>query len=202
MFTGIIEKTGSVLSAAARPDGLGLWIATGFSDLVLGESVAVNGACLTVASLGAGGEAQFFLSRETLDRTSLAQAAQVGSRLNLERALRADARLSGHIVQGHVDGVGSLEAVTQDGECYRLRFRVPLPLSRYCVEKGSIAIQGVSLTLNALSAPKAEPAWVEVMIIPHTWQHTTLCDLEPGAPVNIEVDILAKHLEKLWQSTQ
>lgn len=202
MFTGIVEKTARILTASDRTDGRILWIETGFVDLSLGESVAVNGACLTVAALEPQGRAEFFLSRETLERTSLGHSTRAGARVNLERALRADSRLSGHIVQGHVDGVGSLERVTPDGDCHRLRFQIPSGLSRYCVEKGSITLQGVSLTLNSISPPAQEPAWVEVMIIPHTWTHTQLSDLGVGDPVNVEADILAKHLERLWQSSR
>ncbi len=199
MFSGIIEKTGKVLTSQAQPGGLEISLETGFSDLALGESVAVNGACLTVTRTE-GTQAWFFLSQETLSRTALAQSLELGARANLERALRVDSRLSGHIVQGHVDGVGYLDEIQADGDCHRLRFKIPSEVSRYCVEKGSITLQGISLTLNQVSEPKANPAWVEVMIIPHTWKETQLGDLRPGDPVNVEADILAKHVERLWLS--
>lgn len=201
MFSGIIEKLGIVQQAEAGADFLRLRIATGIPDLALGESVAVNGVCLTVAEIGPlPEEALFFLSPETLDRTSLGRETTCGSRLNLERALRVDARLSGHIVQGHVDGVGELLDVEAIGESRRVRIGIPDVLSRYCVEKGSICLHGISLTINRLSEARETPSWVELMIIPHTWIHTTLRDLKIGDRVNVEVDVLAKYAERLCQT--
>lgn len=201
MFSGIIEKTGTVQKAEFGADFLRLRLSTGFQDLALGESVAVNGVCLTVAELGPNSdEALFFLSPETLDRTSLGRETRHGQRLNLERALRLDARLSGHMVQGHVDGVGELLEVQPIGESHRIKIGIPDSLSRYCVEKGSICLHGISLTINRLSEPRETPSWIELMIIPHTWTHTTLRDLHVGDRMNVEVDVLAKYAERLCQN--
>ncbi len=201
MFSGIIEKLGIVQQAEAGTDFLNLRIMTGIPDLSLGESIAVNGVCLTVAEIGPlPDEALFFLSPETLDRTSLGRETIRGAKLNLERALRVDARLSGHIVQGHVDGVGELTEIEPIGESHRLRVSIPDALSRYCVEKGSICLHGISLTINRLSEARETPSWVELMIIPHTWLHTTLRHLKSGDSVNVEVDVLAKYAERLCQT--
>lgn len=190
MFTGIIEKVGQVTQVLRRGPGLRLEIETGFSDLVLGESVAVDGVCLTVVELGVS--ASFDVSPETLERTSL-NGIYAGRKVNLERAMRADGRFSGHIVQGHVDGVGQLEWGTEHADGSRnLRVRVSSSVGRYCVEKGSITVQGVSLTINRIQGD-----WVEIMIVPHTWSHTSFSALESGTPVNLEADMIAKYVEKL-----
>jgi riboflavin synthase len=121
-----------------------------------------------------------------------------GSRVNLERAMRADTRLSGHIVQGHVDGLARLHRVEEQTECHLVEFDLPASLSRYCVEKGSIALNGVSLTINRLE-PRADGARVFITLIPHTWTHTSFSEFQPGDPINVEVDVLAKYVEKLCQ---
>jgi riboflavin synthase len=192
MFTGIIEKTGRVLTAERR-EGLRLVLETGFEGLELGESVSVNGVCLTVAERDeATGRAEFFVSHETIARSNLGSLSP-GRAVNLERALTLEKRLSGHLVQGHVDGQARFEGATEAPGGRDLRFTLPSDLARYCVEKGSIALDGVSLTLNAVS----DDGRIGVTIIPHTWAHTNLSSLKPGDPVNVEVDVLAKYAERL-----
>ncbi|WP_237153263.1 riboflavin synthase [Oryzibacter oryziterrae] len=196
MFSGIIERLAAVKAVQPLDGSLRLTIGSGYDDLALGESVAVNGVCLTVAALGDGGQADFFVSPESLARTNLGQQA-AGRAVNLERAVRLDTRLSGHLVQGHVDGVGRLVAVEEDGEARRLTFALPAALAAYCVEKGSIALNGISLTLNGIG-PVADGEFpVAVTIIPHTWTHTNLGRLAVGDRVNVEVDVIAKYVESL-----
>ena len=194
MFTGIIQNLGKVTGVEAVENALKLRVATGFSDLVLGESVAIQGVCLTVAAAPdtSGTESEFFLSPETLARTTLGNL-KPGSSLNLERALRAGDRMSGHWVQGHVDGLADLVSTGElGGGSYQLVFRLPENLLPYLVEKGSISLNGVSLTVNSLRAPDL----FEVALIPHTWDATDLHTLKPGDRVNVEVDILAKYVER------
>ncbi len=195
MFTGIIEETGSVSRIEIGPHGtrLGIEAPATAAEARIGDSVAVNGCCLTVVAKD-GPRLEFDAVAETMRRTSLGSLA-AGGRVNLERPLRANGRFDGHIVQGHVDGVGHLEAVTPEGSSYRLRFRAEPPLLRYVVEKGSISVEGISLTVAALGEE-----WFEVAIIPHTWQVTNLAQKEPGSPVNLEVDVLAKYVERLLAS--
>lgn len=203
MFSGIIEHLGTVTTARRGDRALHVAIATGIDDLSMGESIAVNGVCLTVTEFDAAGNASFFISIETLDRTSLGRLAE-GGRVNLERAVTPATRLSGHIVQGHVDGTGRLLAVEPAGEARRVVFAIPNALRRYLVEKGSITLDGISLTLNEIgetgtagAGPDAFP--VALMIIPHTWTHTSLGTLAPGDAVNVEVDVIAKYVETLCQ---
>jgi riboflavin synthase len=213
MFSGIIDRLGTLRDRApadAAERSVRLRIATGYADLELGESVAVNGVCLTVASLGAesgaggreGGEADFFVSPETLRLTQLG-ALRTGQRVNLERAVSLATRLSGHLVQGHVDGLGRVEELRRDDAAWLARFRLPKELARYCVPKGSIALNGVSLTLNTVDDDAATgEAVVAVQLIPHTWTHTTFQDLATGDPVNVEVDVIAKYVERLALAQQ
>jgi len=199
VFTGIIEKTGRVArkETAGQPEGSSFLFAieTGYRDLDLGESVAVNGACLTVADGSdlASGLVNFFVSSETLDRTSLGRLAP-GSLVNLERALRMGDRLSGHLVQGHVDGLASCARIEERGGAYHVEFKLPASLVRYAVEKGSIALDGVSLTLNSVAGDT-----ISVMLIPHTWTLTRFHQMKPGDLLNVEVDVFAKYTEKLCQ---
>jgi len=203
MFSGIVERT-APLSRIERNSPVSaqiiFTIETGFTDLTLGESIAVNGVCLTVTRFTVGGQADFYLSPETLERTSLGSLRE-GDWVNLERALRVDARLSGHIVQGHVDGVGVLRSVTKLNDSHHLQVELPKPLGRWCIEKGSITLDGVSLTLNAVR-DVAEGTLVDLMIIPHTWEHTTLSARRVGDRLNVEVDVIAKYVERLttWKS--
>ncbi|KSB90561.1 riboflavin synthase subunit alpha [Caulobacter vibrioides] len=197
MFSGIIETLGEVVAVAPEDGALRISLATGFPDLVLGESVAVNGACLTVVRHDPDGGADFFVSPETLARTSLG-AAGVGTVLNLERAVTLSTRLSGHLVQGHVDGVARLVEVIDDGGARRLTLSLPGSLGAFCVEKGSIALDGISLTLNSVGPADDEGRFaIGITIIPHTWNHTNLQQAAPGDPINVEVDVLAKYVERL-----
>jgi riboflavin synthase len=197
MFSGIIEQLGRVEAAITEGSALRLTLATGFADLALGESVAVNGVCLTVVSHDERGLADFFVSSETLARSNLA-VAHAGAWVNLERSVSLATRLSGHLVQGHVDGEARLSAVETDGEARRVTLSLPGDLRRYCVEKGSIALNGVSLTLNAVGAPGADGRFdVAITLIPHTWAHTNLQHCALGDDVNVEVDVLAKYVERL-----
>ena len=195
MFTGIVEELGTVASITPVADGARIVIdaTTVLGDAAIGDSIAVNGCCLTVVELGAGRWAADAVT-ETLDRTSLG-ALTAGSPVNLERPVRVEDRLGGHIVQGHVDGVGHL--VTRDAlsdGSTRMRFSIPGALLRYVVEKGSITIDGISLTVAAVDDAASA---VEVAVIPHTLAVTTLGTKVPGDPVIIEADVLAKHVERL-----
>lgn len=196
MFSGIIERLGRVAAVVPGEGTVRLDLETGFADLSLGESVAVNGVCLTVTAFDRDGHASVFVSPETLRVTALERLAQ-GHSVNLERAVTPSTRLSGHIVQGHVDGVGRLDRIEPSGEAYALRFVLPQRLRRYCVEKGSITLDGISLTLNSIEEPADDRFAVSVTIIPHTWDHTTLGGLAAGDPVNVEIDVIAKYVEQL-----
>ncbi|EFG86000.1 riboflavin synthase [Novacetimonas hansenii] len=202
MFSGIIEHLGTITTTQRGERDLEVQVATGITDLSLGESIAVNGVCLTVTAFDTAGNATFFISPETLECTSLRQLAP-GRRVNLERAVTPATRLSGHIVQGHVDATARLLSVTPEGEARHIAFAVPVRLRRYLVDKGSITLDGISLTLNAVGAPGEDAGpdafRIELMIIPHTWEHTTLGTLTPGADVNVEVDVIAKYVETLCQ---
>ena len=195
MFTGIIEETGAVAAFDRGAAGARLKVQASrvMEDLALGGSIAVNGCCLTAVEL-APGAFMADLSPETLARTNLGDLA-VGAAVNLERPLRADSRLSGHFVQGHVDGVAeqlALEALG-DGN-WLLRMRAPEDLLRYLVFKGSVAVDGISLTVAALNRDV-----FDIAIIPHTYSETTLARRRPGDRLNLECDILAKHVERLLE---
>jgi riboflavin synthase len=195
MFTGLITACQPLLASDLVEGGRRLRVSNPYGILTPGESIAVNGVCLTVETHDAGAMT-FFASPETLARTSLGRL-QPGHLLNLERALRASDRLGGHIVQGHVDGLARLESIRDDQGSWRLDFSLPADLARYCIVKGSICLDGISLTINGLG-PVADgrmPLWVQ--IIPHTWQATHLHTLTPGDPVNVEVDPIAKYVERL-----
>jgi riboflavin synthase len=194
MFTGLVEEAGRVAAirtaeGAARLEIVAPLVAAGAR---VGESICVNGVCLTVTELSAG-EARltFDAMPETLRRSSLG-ALKPGDGVNLERSLAVGDRLGGHIVQGHVDGVGRIAALQPEGNAIRITVAAPDGLMRYIVEKGSIAIDGISLTVAALG-----PQEFTVAIIPHTWEVTNLRDRRVGDPVNLEVDILAKYVERL-----
>ncbi|MDQ0708825.1 riboflavin synthase [Arthrobacter woluwensis] len=197
MFTGIIAERGTV-AAFQQQDGsavLTLDVPTLAEDLGLGGSIAVNGVCLTATSRE-GGRIDVDVMGETLVRTTIG-SLEPGDQVNLERCVPAGGRLDGHVVQGHVDGVGALLERENQGNWDRLRFSIPTPLARYVAEKGSIAIDGVSLTVTAVS-PAAEPEqWFEVGLIPITLAETGLGDKKPGEGVNLEVDVLAKYAERL-----
>lgn len=193
MFTGLVEDVGIVERAERGEDAIVLAIRPSkiaVSELAIGESVCHDGACLTVTETSAT-TFSVLAGAETLARTSLG-GVRVGSKINLERAMRVGDRLGGHWVTGHIDGTGELAARTDNGANLVLSIRAPRELLRYVVEKGSIALSGVSLTVNSVDATT-----FSVALIPHTVSHTNLGELAVGDRVNLEVDILAKHVEKL-----
>jgi riboflavin synthase len=191
VFTGLIADVGTVGSLESSGDGALIALVTALAaQIAPGDSVAVNGVCLTATEAGGAGFTAQAMN-ETLRRSSLG-ALVAGSRVNLELALRADDRLGGHIVQGHVDGLVRLDEVSGDGFSRVLTFRAPEGLSRYIVEKGSVALDGVSLTVSALDGDR-----FSVSLIPETLQRTTLGGLEPGEQVNLEVDVVAKYVERM-----
>jgi riboflavin synthase len=198
MFSGIIEQVARIEGRAPEGEGaLRLTVGTGFADLDLGESVAVNGVCLTVVHCDQHGLADFFVSPETLNRTNLGRIA-AGTSVNLERAVTLATRLSGHLVQGHVDGEARLVEVIDDGGSWRIRLSLPAALHRFCVEKGSIALNGVSLTLNSVEPCGADDCFlIGLTLIPHTWGHTNLQFAAINDAINVEVDVLAKYVEQL-----
>jgi len=192
MFTGLIEGTGTLLRTERHGPESRMVISPAFpmGDPVLGESIAVDGACLTVvgfdsSSFGAD------VSAETLARTTLG-AKVSGSRVNLERALRLGDRLGGHLVSGHVDGIGVLRERKIEGRSLRLAFEVSSEIARFVIEKGSIAVNGISLTVNGVSR-----TGFDVNVVPHTASMTTLADLRIGAEVNIETDLIGKYVQRL-----
>ncbi len=190
MFTGLIGEMGRVARIERSPQGARMQIETTFAaELRDGDSIAVNGVCLTATDVD-GGSFSAEAMNETLTRTSLA-ALDPGAQVNLELPLRAGDRLGGHVVQGHVDGVGSVAERSEDGFARRVRIEAPEELLRFVVEKGSIAVDGVSLTVAEVDAQS-----LTVSLIPETLERTTLGRAEPGRPVNLEVDVLAKYVEK------
>lgn len=193
MFTGIVEELGEVVGRENLGDSARLVIRGPIvtSDAGHGDSIAVNGVCLTVVDVLADGSFSADVMDETLNRSSL-RGIDVGTRVNLERAAALQSRLGGHIVQGHVDGTGHVISRTASPHWTVVRIALPAALSRYVVEKGSITVDGVSLTVSALG-----PDWFEVSLIPTTLDLTTLGRAEVGAPVNLEVDIIAKYVERL-----
>jgi riboflavin synthase len=214
MFTGIVEETGAVLDVDETSDGLRIEFATSFDDLERGQSVCVSGACLTVEEFGrreagSAGEApgnvgeapdtadgrdrwfSVFLADETRRRTYLGDLAP-GDQVNLERAMPADGRFDGHVVQGHVDGTSEVLAVEEVGEDWLFTFVLPDDLARYLVEKGSITVDGISLTV----ADRRENRF-SVAIIPETYRQTTLSETTAGDPVHLEVDVIAKYVERM-----
>jgi riboflavin synthase len=201
VFTGIVEELGQVvaLERAAEPARLTIAGPEVTSDARRGDSIAINGVCLTVTAIG-DGQFSADVMGETLSRSSLGALAP-GAPVNLERSVRPDGRLGGHMVQGHVDGTGVIVARVPAGGWEVVRISVSGELSRYVVEKGSVAVDGVSLTVSALSPP-GEGAWFEVSLIPETLQRTTLGAKQPGDVVNLEVDMIAKYVERLLAGRQ
>ena len=193
MFTGIVQAVGKLIASENRSGDKRLRIHTAdlnLSDVILGDSIATNGVCLTVVELPGDG---FWtdVSVETLDYTTLGNLKN-GSAVNLEKALRASDRLGGHIVSGHVDGVGDVVSIHNDARSIRYRLRAPAELSKYIAHKGSICVDGVSLTVN-----KVEGAEFELNIVPHTQQKTVFSEYKTGTRVNLEVDVIARYLERL-----
>jgi len=195
MFTGIILAVGKVVALQPQGGDFRLKIETGklaIEDAALGDSIAVNGVCLTAVELGAN----YFcadVSNETISRTSL-KTAKTGAAVNLELALTPSTRMGGHIVSGHVDGLGEVVSIRQDGRSYRYQFKAPDNIAKYIAEKGSICINGVSLTVNEIDGAK-----FSVNIVPHTLKETTLGELVSGSKVNLEVDLLARYMERLMK---
>jgi riboflavin synthase len=191
VFTGLIQDIGKVETLETGSDGARLRIVTSLGpEIVLGDSVAVNGVCLTATSADARGFETEAMN-QTLEVTALGGIG-AGAPVNLELAMRASDRLGGHIVQGHVDGVGTVAAVSEDGFARRVRVALGPDLLRYTVDKGSITLSGVSLTIAELGDD-----WVEVSLIPETLERTNLGDLKPGDNLNVECDIVAKYVERM-----
>ncbi len=194
MFTGIIEAQGQVAALTPNKGDVVVVVRSAeldFSDVRLGDSIAVNGVCLTVTELR--GEDTFCadVSGETLSLTSLAQL-KAGSEVNLEKAMTPSSRLGGHLVSGHVDGLGLVKALVADARSVRIDIEAPAELARYIAHKGSITVDGISLTVN-----RVDGRLFSLNIIPHTQQVTTIKGWKPGTPVNLEVDIIARYLERL-----
>ena len=191
MFTGLVADLGEIVALEAGEEGVRLAVRTALAgEIAEGDSVAVNGVCLTATNI-VDGTFSADVMNESLRRTSLAEVGE-GSSVNLELPLRAHDRLGGHFVQGHVDGVAVVRDVVEDGFARVVTFTAPPELLRYIVEKGSIAVDGVSLTVSAVDEES-----FAVSLIPETLERTTLGTAEPGRPVNLEVDVLAKYVEKL-----
>ena len=196
MFTGIVQGVGRIRSREPRGGDATYWIETGpvpLDELAIGASIAVNGACLTATRL----EPHAFaadLSRETLALTTLG-GLEAGARVNIEKALVAGQPLGGHYVTGHVDGVGHVVSRRDDARSVRVEFEVPEALARYVARKGSVCVDGVSLTVNGVDGRR-----FDVNLVPHTLEVTTLGDLAPGRPVNLEVDIIARYLERMLET--
>lgn len=193
MFTGIIETTGTLESLAKKRNSMTLVIKApdmDFSDVKTGDSIAVSGVCLTVTKLS---EKSFTadVSPETLNLTSLGQLGS-GDEVNLEKALRLGDRLGGHMVSGHVDGLCVLDSIRPDGNAVRMRFGMPKSLAAYVARKGSVTIDGISLTVNSV-----DDVAFEVAVIPHTLEKTTLGHIKPGQKLNLEVDLVARYLERM-----
>jgi riboflavin synthase len=200
VFTGIIEEIGEVAAVQQRGDSAVLTISAAriADDLAHGASIAINGVCLTVVGWRPGDVTaiDFDVMGETLKRSVIGTLG-VGDRVNLERAVRADARLDGHVVQGHVDGTGVVVSRTPGDAWESVRFGLPPELARFVAEKGSIAVDGVSLTVTGVG-----PDWFEVGLIPETLRATTLGARAPGDPVNLEVDVLAKYVARLFEASR
>jgi len=196
MFSGIVADLGSIVDRSPRGHGCTLQIETQFpvggeEGVQLGDSIACNGVCLTAESLQPPNRFTVAAGKETLDCTTFG-SLKVGNRLHLERALQVNARLDGHIVSGHVDGVGRVVSTTAEKESFVVWVEAPAELARYIAKKGSITVDGVSLTVNEVNGPQ-----FRVNIIPFTAEHTTLCEHPPGGGVNLEVDLIARYLERM-----
>lgn len=195
MFTGIIQAKGTIADMQAKGGDIALVVNTGkldMDDVALGDSIAVNGVCLTAIAMT---DSSFTadVSRETLSLTSLGSLSK-GSDVNLEKALTLQTRLGGHMVSGHVDGLGEVESRYNDGRSERFRIKAPDELAKYIAAKGSITIDGVSLTVNVI-----EGAFFEINIVPHTIQETIIGSYQAGTKINLEVDVVARYLERLIQ---
>ena len=193
MFTGIIEAVGTLAELRRQGEDMALTVhapTLDFGDVKLGDSIATNGVCLTVVALGHKSYTAD-VSLETLSRTGFAEA-RVGDPVNLEKALMPSSRLGGHLVSGHVDGIGEVKSKSSSGRAIEYWIKAPAALSRYIAEKGSIAVDGISLTVNAVQGDL-----FRLTIVPHTAQETTIASWKPGHKVNLEVDQIARYLERL-----
>lgn len=194
MFTGLVEALGTVGGIEPLGEGRRLSVVAPFSaELAIGESVSVDGVCLTVVERGPDAFAVEVV-RESLARTTL-DRLEAGTRVNLERALAVGDRLGGHLVQGHVDGVGTVQSIERQGENRYIQLGLPRPARALVAERGSIAVNGVSLTVLEVTRDG-----VRLSIVPHTWEATTLADLAPGDPVNVECDLIARYLQRLMEA--
>ena len=195
MFTGLVSDVGRVEKITRDEAGARIFVATVYdtSTVELGASIALSGACHTVTEI-APNKLAFFSSNETLARTTLGSWTE-GTRINLERSLTLGQELGGHIVSGHVDGVGEVQDIRQDGDAWRIFFLAPKSLLRFIAEKGSIAVDGVSLTVNG-----ADNDSFHVAIIPHTMEHTAFGDFKVGSRVNLEIDMLARYVKRLLET--
>jgi riboflavin synthase len=200
MFTGIVEEIGEVVAVEPRGDSVVLRVRAAVvgEDVRNGASIAVNGVCLTVVASDGSGDVtlDFDVMAETLKRSVIGNL-RAGDKVNLERAARVDARLDGHVVQGHVDGTGVIVSRTPGDAWEAVRFGLPAELARYVAEKGSIAVDGVSLTVTGVGDD-----WFEVGLIPETLRATVLGSKQPGEPVNLEVDVLAKYVARLMETAR
>ena len=192
MFTGIIEELGKIAALEKQSDGAKIKIAARVvtKDTSEGDSIAVNGVCLTALNVKADGFTAD-VSQETLDRSTLGRL-QTGARINLERAVTPQTRLGGHIVQGHVDARGKFVSAVQQGDFWTVRVAFPREIGQYLVYKGSVAVEGISLTIAALGAD-----YFEIAVIPKTWELTNLSTLKAGDEVNLEADVIAKYVERI-----
>jgi riboflavin synthase len=190
MFTGLIESVGHVAAVEVTASGIRIRVQTGLAgELGLGDSIAVNGVCLTATSL-AGGELHADIGPETARVTTLGTLA-AGRRVNLERSMRADSRFGGHFVQGHVDATATVAAIREEAGAHWVSITFPPALAAYLVAKGSVAVDGISLTVATLGEDR-----FEVMIIPFTWEHTNIASLRPGDRVNLECDMVGKYVAR------
>jgi riboflavin synthase len=197
MFTGIVAELGEVAGIERRGDAARLTIRGSTEGVIPGESIAVNGVCLTVTGIGDDTFTADVMG-ETLDRSSLG-ALTAGVPVNLERSVRLADRLGGHLMQGHVDATGTIISRSPATDWDQVRISLPVGISRYVVHKGSIAVDGISLTVSALGPP-GEQSWFEVCLIPETLKRTTMGTREPGDVVNLEVDVIAKYVERLLKT--
>jgi riboflavin synthase len=197
MFTGIVAELGEVAGIERRGDAARLTIRGSTEGVIPGESIAVNGVCLTVTGIGDDTFTADVMG-ETLDRSSLG-ALTAGVPVNLERSVRLADRLGGHLMQGHVDATGTIISRSPATDWDQVRISLPAGISRYVVHKGSIAVDGISLTVSALGPP-GEQSWFEVCLIPETLKRTTMGTREPGDVVNLEVDVIAKYVERLLKT--
>ena len=197
MFTGLIETVGQVSAVEAAGAGIRMRIDTDLATaLAPGDSLAVNGVCLTVTAAVAGGAVEMDVGPETARVTTLGNV-QPGQAVNLERSMRADGRFGGHFVQGHADGTGTLDAVRTEGDARWLTVRFPAPLAPLFIRRGAVAVDGISLTIADL-----RDGQFDVMIVPFTWQHTNLPSLRPGDRVNLECDMIGKYVARAIEASR